>query len=99
MRAYLRGLRDFYHAFNVDDGPRGPVIEALAAHTSVHDTSTLASIGMHTVDPNAALDVKRSRQLPGDTISRPATSYVRWTSANLSIKRRCPRRVAELGRL
>jgi NitT/TauT family transport system substrate-binding protein len=57
MRAYLRGLRDFYHAFNRNDGPRAPVVAALAAHSSVHDSTVLERIGMHTVDPDAALDL------------------------------------------
>lgn len=57
MRAYLRGLRDFYHAFNRNDGPRTPVIDSLAIHTSVHDPVVLERVGMHTVDPNAALDL------------------------------------------
>jgi ABC-type nitrate/sulfonate/bicarbonate transport system substrate-binding protein len=57
MRAYLRGLRDFYHAFNLGDASTEPVIESLAAHSAVHDPALLRTIGMHTVDPNAALDL------------------------------------------
>ena len=57
MRAYLRGMRDFYHAFNLKDGAPQPVIESLAAHSSVRDPAVLQTIAMHTVDPNAALDL------------------------------------------
>lgn len=57
MRAYLRGMRDFYHAFNLGDGSTDPIIESLAAHSAVHDPAVLRTIGMHTVDPNAALDL------------------------------------------
>jgi NitT/TauT family transport system substrate-binding protein len=56
MRALLRGMRDFYHAFNAHDGPSAPSISALAAHSSVHDPAVLQQVGMHTVDPNGAFD-------------------------------------------
>src|SRR5207244_10708011 len=37
MRAYIRGLRDFHHAFGLKDAPTGPVLDALAAHSSIKD--------------------------------------------------------------
>ena len=57
MRAYVRGLRDFYHAFWLKDQDTGPLLDALAAHGSVHDRNVLETVGMHTVDPNAAIDI------------------------------------------
>ncbi|HLI26282.1 MAG TPA: ABC transporter substrate-binding protein [Chloroflexota bacterium] len=54
--AYLRGLRDYYHAFNKGDGAREPVIQALVAHTVVKDPALYDVMGMHTVDPNGALN-------------------------------------------
>jgi hypothetical protein len=42
---------------NRNDGPRAPVVAALATHSSVHDSAMLERIGMHTVDPNATLDL------------------------------------------
>ena len=57
VRAYLHGMRDFAAAFSRDAAPRAPVIATLAAHSSVHDAAVLEHIGMHTVDPNGALDL------------------------------------------
>ena len=54
--AYLRGLRDYYHAFNKGDGDREPVVQALVAHTVVKDPALYDVMGMHTVDPNGALN-------------------------------------------
>jgi NitT/TauT family transport system substrate-binding protein len=56
MRALVRGLRDFYHAFNASDGPSAPSISALAAHSPVKDPEVLKKVGMHTVDPNGAFE-------------------------------------------
>jgi NitT/TauT family transport system substrate-binding protein len=56
MRAVVRGMRDFYHAFNASDGPSAPSLSALAAHSSVKDPEVLKKVGMHTVDPNGAFD-------------------------------------------
>jgi ABC-type nitrate/sulfonate/bicarbonate transport system substrate-binding protein len=56
MRAVVRGMRDFYHAFNASDGPSAPSISALAAHSSVKDIEVLKKVGMHTVDPNGAFE-------------------------------------------
>jgi hypothetical protein len=53
----LRGLRDFYHAFWLKDQDTGPLLDALATHSSVHDRNVLETVGMHTVDPNAEIDI------------------------------------------
>ena len=57
MRAYIRGLRDFHHAFGLKDAPTGPVLDALAAHSSIKDRAVLEKVGMHPVDPNGRLDI------------------------------------------
>jgi NitT/TauT family transport system substrate-binding protein len=57
MRAYLHGLRDFYHAFWVKDADAGPVLDSLATHGSVHDRQILEHLAVHTVDPNAGINV------------------------------------------
>lgn len=56
MRALVRGIRDFYQAFNAGDGPSAPSISAVAAHSSVRDPEVLKKVGMHTVDPNGAFE-------------------------------------------
>lgn len=55
----LRGIRDFYHAFNAQDAPPEPVFESLAAHSSITDIAVLRNVGMHTVDPNGTLQTER----------------------------------------
>jgi NitT/TauT family transport system substrate-binding protein len=57
MRAYLRGLRDFHHAFGLKDASPDPVFDALAAHSSIHDRKVVENVAMHPVDPNGTLDI------------------------------------------
>jgi NitT/TauT family transport system substrate-binding protein len=57
MRAYMRGLRDYYHAAVLKDTSPGPVLDALAAHSSIHDRKVLENVGLHNVDPDGALDL------------------------------------------
>jgi NitT/TauT family transport system substrate-binding protein len=54
--AYLRGMRDYYHAFNKGDGDRAAVVQSLTTHTVVKDPALYEVMGMHTVDPNGALN-------------------------------------------
>src|SRR4051812_25364936 len=54
--AYLRGMRDYYHAFNKGDGDRAAVVQSLVNHTVVKDAALYDVMGMHTVDPNGALN-------------------------------------------
>jgi NitT/TauT family transport system substrate-binding protein len=58
-RAVLRGMRDFYHAFNARDADSGGVYDSLAAHSSLSDRTVLEKVGMHTVDPNGTLDTRQ----------------------------------------
>lgn len=58
-RAVLRGIRDFYHAFNAHDAPPEPVFESLAAHSSITDMAVLQKVGMHTVNPNGTVETQR----------------------------------------
>jgi NitT/TauT family transport system substrate-binding protein len=57
MRAYLRGLRDFHHAFGLKDASPDPVFDALAVHSSIHDRKVLENVAMHPVDPNGTLEI------------------------------------------
>ncbi|MBV8716684.1 MAG: ABC transporter substrate-binding protein [Chloroflexi bacterium] len=57
MRAYLQGLRDFYHAFWLKDADPGPLLESLAVHGPVHDRQILDGVAVHTVDPTGGIDV------------------------------------------
>ena len=57
MRAYLRGLRDFHHAFELKDAPTGPLLDALAAHSTLRDRAVLETVAMHPVDPNGRLEL------------------------------------------
>ena len=57
MRAYVRGLRDFHHAFGLKDASPDSVFDALAAYSSIHDRKVLENVAMHPVDPNGTLDI------------------------------------------
>lgn len=57
MHAYIRGLRDFHHAFGLKDTSPDPVLDALAAHSSIQDRGILEHVGMHPVNPNGTLDI------------------------------------------
>jgi NitT/TauT family transport system substrate-binding protein len=57
MRAYVHGLRDFHHAFGLRDASPDPVLDALAAHSAIHDRKVLENAAMHPVEPNGALDI------------------------------------------
>lgn len=54
--AYLRGVRDYYHAFNKRDGNRAPVLESLIAHTAVKDPALYDVMGLPTFEPNGAMN-------------------------------------------
>jgi NitT/TauT family transport system substrate-binding protein len=54
--AYLRGMRDYYHAFNKKDGDRAQVLESLIAHTPVKDPALYDVMGLPAVDPNGAMN-------------------------------------------
>ena len=56
--AYLRGLRDYYHAFVKNDGDRASVVPALVNHTPIKDPNLFNIIGMHSVDANGALNIQ-----------------------------------------
>jgi NitT/TauT family transport system substrate-binding protein len=56
VAAYVRGLRDYYHAFVKRDTDRSTVVQAMINHTPVKDAALYDVIGMQSVDPNAAMD-------------------------------------------
>jgi NitT/TauT family transport system substrate-binding protein len=56
--AYLRGLRDYYQVFVKNQADRAPVVAALVNHTPIKDPGQFNVIGMHSVDPNGALNVQ-----------------------------------------
>jgi len=58
VNAFLRGLRDYYHAFFKKDLDKGPIVQALIAHTPVKDPALYEQIGLGGVDPNGTLDAK-----------------------------------------
>ncbi len=58
--AFLKGLRDYYHAFIAKDASaadKQAVIQALIQHTPVKDPNLYSVIGLPSVDPNGALDL------------------------------------------
>jgi NitT/TauT family transport system substrate-binding protein len=57
VRAYLRGLRVYYHAINKGDTARGPVVQALVNHTPIKDPDLYAVMGLPGMDPNAFVDL------------------------------------------
>lgn len=55
--AYLRGLREYYHAFNKkDSGDRASIIQSLISHTPVKDPALYDVIGLPSFEPNGAVD-------------------------------------------
>jgi len=56
--AFLRGLRDYYHAFFKKDIDKKPFVQELIKHTPVKDPALYDQIGFGGVDPNGTLDAK-----------------------------------------
>ncbi len=54
--ASLRGQRDYYRAFMLNEGGKDEVIQILTKHTTVTDPALYARMGMHAVDPNGEMD-------------------------------------------
>jgi NitT/TauT family transport system substrate-binding protein len=57
VRAYLRGLRVYYHAIIKSDTERDPVVQALVNHTPIKDPALYSVMGLPGMHPNAALDL------------------------------------------
>jgi len=58
VTAFLRGLRDYYHAFFKKDIDKAPYVQELIKHTPVKDPALYDQIGFGGVDPNGTLDAK-----------------------------------------
>jgi NitT/TauT family transport system substrate-binding protein len=58
VNAFLRGLRDYYHAFFKKDINKAPFVQELVKHTPVKDPALYDQIGFGGVDPNGVLDAK-----------------------------------------
>jgi NitT/TauT family transport system substrate-binding protein len=58
VNAFLRGLRDYHHAFFKKDIDKGPMVQALINHTPVKDPALYDQIGLGGVDPNGRLDAQ-----------------------------------------
>lgn len=58
VNAFLRGLRDYYHAFFKKDINKAPFVQELIKHTPVKDPALYDQIGFGGVDPNGVLDAK-----------------------------------------
>lgn len=58
VNAFLRGLRDYYHAFFKKDVDKAPYVQELIKHTPVKDPALYDQIGFGGVDPNGTLDAK-----------------------------------------
>ena len=59
VTAFVHGMRDYWHAFNKNDGNRDNVLQALTHYTVIKDPSTFLTMAEHdglaVVDPNAAM--------------------------------------------
>ncbi|MFI5267038.1 MAG: ABC transporter substrate-binding protein [Chloroflexota bacterium] len=58
VNAFLRGLRDYYHAFFKKDIDKATLVQDLIKHTPVKDPALYDQIGFGGVDPNGTLDAK-----------------------------------------
>jgi NitT/TauT family transport system substrate-binding protein len=54
--AYLRGLREYYHAFNKNDTDKEPVIQSYINHTPFKDPGMYHEMGLPSVEPNGNFD-------------------------------------------
>lgn len=57
MRAYVRGLRTYYHALNKGDADRAAVLDALMNHTPIKDRDLFSAMGMPSMDPNGTVEL------------------------------------------
>jgi NitT/TauT family transport system substrate-binding protein len=57
VRAYLRGVRAYFHAITKGDADREPVVRALVNHTPIKDPSVYSVMGLPSMDRNARLDL------------------------------------------
>jgi NitT/TauT family transport system substrate-binding protein len=57
VRAYLRGVRAYYHAITKGDSDREPVVRALVNHTPIKDPTMYSVMGLPSMDRNARLDL------------------------------------------
>ena len=55
--AYLRGMRDYYHALIKKDADPAPVIQVLVNNTALKDPKMYSVIGLSGADPNESLDL------------------------------------------
>jgi NitT/TauT family transport system substrate-binding protein len=58
VNAFLRGLRDYWHAFFKKDVDKAPMVQALINHTPVKDPALYDQIGLGGVDPNGTLNAQ-----------------------------------------
>ncbi|HLH24249.1 MAG TPA: ABC transporter substrate-binding protein [Chloroflexota bacterium] len=57
VTAWLRGVRDYYRAFQRNEGGKEAVIQTLTQHTDVKDPALYAKMGLPTVEPNGEIAV------------------------------------------
>ncbi|MBV9121490.1 MAG: hypothetical protein JOZ39_12345 [Chloroflexi bacterium] len=72
LTAYLRGQRDYWHAFVKKDTPQDDIFKILANHTPIKDNALLARMATHTIEPNGVMDLKEL-QNDADSFTRYGT--------------------------
>jgi NitT/TauT family transport system substrate-binding protein len=55
VAAWLRGVRDYYRAFQQNAGDKDAIVQILTQHTDVKDPALYAKMGLPTLDPNGEI--------------------------------------------
>jgi len=94
MVAFMRGLRDFYHAFNKKDTDPAPVIQTLVTHGPIKDPKIYAVMGVPTADPNGYMPAAPWERLEDFYVSRgimkakvPLAKYIDTSYLDYALQR------------
>jgi len=98
VTAHLRGIRDYYRAFVLQDGSAPEIVDILVQYTAVKDPALQARLGRHGVDPNGEADVQTFEEIQ-DTFLRYGTQQGRVEISRLVDRQYLDYALERLGRM